>query len=300
MNDRISKHFETMTEHRLTQMETLVETIPAAYRNDESALRDWLVYNAQARGFSSVAYYYPNGSLEMIYGGQVTPAGSAFFLESMCGGESRIVIGTNEKGERVTLIGSPVSIDIPGKEKCIALVGELPLSYISETLSLDEDESLIYSFVIRKDGSFVVRSGDAYRSDYFDRVRAIYGELNGESVEMYIDALQQAMDAGEDYADIMMIDGERRHIYCSALPNSAWYLITFMPYGALNESVKTLGRQSLTRCRHCVRGDPAGLAVGFPAVFQAEPGPDGGDGGGQADSRAGQPVQERIPFQHEP
>ncbi len=246
MNDRISKHFETMTEHRLTQMETLVQTVPAAYRNDEAALRDWLVYNAQARGFNSVAFYYPDGKFEMIYGEEVTLAGPTSFQNSMLSGESRIAVGFNEEGEQVTLIGAPVSVDLPGKESCIALVGELPLSYISETLSLDEEESLIYSFVIRKDGSFVVRSGDAYRDNYFDRVRAIYGDLEGETVEEYIDLLRQAMDAGEDYADIMMIDGEQRHIYCSALPNSVWYLMTFMPYGALNESVETMGSRSLT------------------------------------------------------
>ncbi len=246
MNDRISKHFETMTEHRLTQVETLIQTIPDAYRDDETALRDWLVYNAQARGFNSVAFYYPDGTLEMIYGGKVTPAGPTSFLDSMRGGESRIAVGFNETEELVTLIGAPVSVDLPGKENCIALVGELPLSYISETLSLDQENSLIYSFVIRKDGSFVVRSGDAYRSNYFDRVRAIYGGVNGKSVETYLTELQQAMNAGKDYADIMEINGEGRHIYCSALPNSVWYLITFMPYGALNESVETLGNRSLT------------------------------------------------------
>jgi len=246
MNERISMHFQTMTEHRLTQMETLVQTIPPAYRSDEDALQNWLIYNAQARGFDSAAYYYPDGSLEMLYGGEVIPAGAQDFLSFMKNGESRIAMGTNSAGEQVVLIGAPVTVDIPGKEDCIALVGELPVSYVSETLSLDEDDSLVYSFVIRKDGSFVVRSYDAYRSNYFERVRAIYGEVGGKSAEAFIAELQQAMDAGEDYADIVRVNGERRHIYCSALPNSVWYLVTLMPYGALNESVEALGTQSLT------------------------------------------------------
>ena len=245
MNERISKHFETMTEHRLTQMETLVTTIPKAYLDDREALQNWLVYNAQARGFESAAYYYPDGSMEMLYGGEVTPAGPQDFLDSMRNGESRIAVGFNQEGELITLIGAPVEVDLPGKEDCIGLVGELPLSYISETLSLDEEDSIIYSFVIRKDGSFVVRTYDAFRNNYFERVQAMYSEENGKSVETYISELQQAMDAGEDYSTIMNIDGERRHIYCSALPNSVWYLISFMPYGALNESVETLGTRSL-------------------------------------------------------
>ncbi len=246
MNDRISKHFETMTEHRLTQMETLTTTIPPAYQNDEEALRNWLVYNGQARGFNSVAFYYADGTFDMLYGGRVTPASPDDFMSFMQNGESRIAMGTNNKNEQVVLIGTPVAdMDILGGKECIALVGELPVSYVSETLSLDEEDSLVYSFVIRKDGSFVVRSSDAYRSNYFERVRAIYGEEAGKGVEDFITEFRQAMEDDEDYVDIVRVRGERRHIYCSALPNSVWYLVTLMPYGALNESVETMGTRSL-------------------------------------------------------
>ncbi len=246
MNDRISKHFETMTDHRLTQMETLSETIPPSYRGGKAELGEWLEINGEARNFDSLAYYFSDGSLEMVYGGPVEISSPEALLTTMEDKENRVTIGHNSQGEQVILACVPVSIEVPGLEECIALVGELPISYIAETLALDDEDSLIYSFVIRKDGSFVIRSFDAFRDNYFERVLAIYEELDGKSPEEYITEIKAAMAAGTDYSSIARINGERRHMYCSALPNSVWYLVTLMPYGVLNESVEALGTRSLT------------------------------------------------------
>ncbi len=245
MNNRISKHFETMTEHRLVQMETMVETIPSSYRSGKEKLGEWLTYNGQARGFDSLSYCKTDGTLEMIYGDMVEPSSPEYLLETMERGERRIAIGYNNNKEAVVLICVPISIDVPGMDNCIGLVGELPISYISETLSLDEANSLIYSFVIRNDGSFVVRTFDAFRDNYFDRVQAIYEEVDGQTPEDFITELKSAMKNGTDYSGMVKLYGERRHIYCSSLPNSVWYLVTLMPYGALNESVETMGTRSI-------------------------------------------------------
>lgn len=246
MNDRISKHFATMTEHRLVQLETMCKTVPASYREGKEKLTEWMEYNGIARGFDSVAYCLSDGTLEMIYGGQIETTGMADLQQFLEDGISRIAMGYNGDGNQVILACVPISINVPGMEDCIGLVGELPVSYISETLSLDADEdSLIYSFVIRKDGSFVIRSADAYRENYFDRVEAIYEELDGRDADDYIAELKNAMENGDDYSTMIKMYGERRHVYCSALPNSVWYLVTLMPYGALNESVETLGTRSL-------------------------------------------------------
>ncbi len=53
------------------------------------------------------------------------------------------------------------------------------------------------------------------------------------------------MQEGKDYSTMVQIEGVRQHMYASSLPNSVWYLVTLMPYGSLNESVKTLGTRSM-------------------------------------------------------
>jgi len=245
MNGQISKHFESITEHRLVQLDALTRTVPPAYLTDETALREWVVYNARSRGYDAIACCRSDGTLVTLYGAPVEPSNTEALLRSVGQGRSSIAIGYNGTGEQVVLICVPISVNVPGAEDYVALVGALPVSYISEALSLGEDDSLIYSHVIRKNGSFVIRSSDAYRDNYFDRVRAVYESVDGKTPEEYIAELEAAMQAGKDYSAMVQMSGERLHMYCSALPNSVWYLVTLMPYGALNESVETLGTRSL-------------------------------------------------------
>lgn len=245
MNDRISKHFGSITDHRLVQLKAVTDNIPYEYQNDKESLNEWMTYNGKARGYESLAYFFSDGTLETIYGEAVTPSSVEALTQSMKNEDGRVAVGYNSNNEQVVLICVPIKLTVSGVEKCIGIIGELPISYIAETLSLEEEDALIYSFVIRKDGSFVVRNSDAVRDNYFDRVKALYEETDGQTPEEYITALTDAMQSGGDYSAMIQIKGEKRHMYCSALPNSVWYLVTLMPYGALNESVESLGTRSL-------------------------------------------------------
>jgi len=245
MNDRISKHFSTMVDLRLSQLNTLVDTIPSGHETDSKELREWLEYNAEIRGFESLAYYFDDGSYEAIFGEQIVPIDPDLFMQSLKNGERRISVGTNSQGERAAVIGVPFEIQMEDNRVCLAMIGKMPFDYISETLSLDDEESLVYSFVIRKDGSFIVRSANASRETYFDRIRALYDEVEGMEIEEYIAGLQQAMENRQDFSAMFKVNGDRRQMYCSSLPLSEWYLVTIMPYGTLNEAVETQGRHLL-------------------------------------------------------
>lgn len=245
INERISKHFETMVDLRLTQLDTLVETLPVESNTDSKELREWLEYSSKARGFESLAYYFDDGSFEMIYGEQVKSLNPEPFLESMKNGERKVSVGIDKNDERVAVMGVPFKMNKQDGKVCIALVGKLPLEYISETLSLGDKDTLVYSFVIRKDGSYVVRGYDSTRDNYFNRIRALYEELNGKGAEQLIAEIQTAMENEEDYVSMINVFGERRQLYCSTLPRSEWYLVTVMPYGTLNKAVEDLGNRSL-------------------------------------------------------
>lgn len=96
-----------------------------------------------------------------------------------------------------------------------------------------------------KDGSFVIRSKGAYRDNYFDRVRALYDEVEGkQSIEQFISELQTAMADEKDYSAMFKRDDNYCQLYCSALPSSEWYLITILPYGALNKSIESQGHKT--------------------------------------------------------
>ncbi len=247
MNERISMHFSTMLNLRMTQLNTLVEGIPGDDTNDSAEVREWLEYNGKLRGMEAVAYYFADGSYEMIYGTPVTPANPETFLAAVSSNEQTVSIGIDPDGNQSATIGIPFEIQLADGRKSIAIAGRMPVEYISETLSLDEEDALLYSFVIRMDGSFVIRSAGAYRDNYFDRARALYESVNGKKdVEQFISELKAAMEADTDYSAMFVMDGTRSQMYCSSLPDSEWYLITIMPYGTLNEVVKAQSEQSLT------------------------------------------------------
>ncbi|MEY8260232.1 response regulator [Oscillospiraceae bacterium 50-60] len=242
MSQQISKHFETTMDLRLSQLEALVETnLPGSVNRD--ALTENLVYSARARGFEHLALCSADGGFETLYGSDLTVTDPEPFLSSLNAGEKKIAVGTDPAGNRVVLMGVPCAYPMSGGGTCAALVAALPVDYISNTLSLDDEDGMMYSHIIRQDGSFVIRSGEAYRDNYFDRIYAIYDELGGRDAGQHVQELQAAMDAGEDYSTVLVIGKERRHLLCTKLSYSEWYLVVVMPYGTLNEEIAHLSHQ---------------------------------------------------------
>ena len=239
MSEKISQHFKTTIELRLSQVEALVETIPPGSA-DPATLREELTYSAQARGFESLAFYSKDGRLDMIYGEESAITAPGPFLDSLNRGEQKVAVGLSSRGEKVILLGVSTDYTLPGDFECTALVGTLTADYIAETLSLYSDESLVYSHIIRRDGSFVIRSGDAFRDNYFDRILSLFEGENDADGQRYTEELRDAMNEERDYSTVLQFGNERRHLYCTQLAYSEWYLVTVLPYGELDVAVNDL------------------------------------------------------------
>ena len=243
MSEQISMHFETTASLRLDQMTALVETAVTGEIHGDREQLETLTFNGRARGFGYLGFYREDGTFEMLYGQELKLDDPGPFRQSLQNGERKMAIGSDAKGNVVVLLGAPTAHDPAEDDPCIGLVGALPISYISDTLSLNEDNEKFYSFIIREDGSFIIRSADVYRDNYFDRVRALYQDVNGMTPEEYITQLRAAMAKNEEYSTEFTIYGERRHMFCTRLPDSEWYLLTFMPYGTVDSSVTDLSRE---------------------------------------------------------
>ena len=262
-SEQIAMHFETTMNLRLSQMEVFVSTVVTESIHQDEEQKEILIQNAQARGFDHLAFYRMDGTFETLYGSPLHVTDPEPFLNSMHNRESKVAIGTDEAGNSVILLGVPAGHTPTPEHSCVALVAGLPVSYISETLSLNENAEHIYSFIIRQDGSFVIRTSDATRENYFDRVRSLYESVDGEDPERYIENLSQAMEKQEDYAAEFVIYGDSRQIYCTKLTQSEWYLLTFMPYKALDRIVTG----TTTRWTAVLLGACALVIVVLLAVF---------------------------------
>ena len=240
MGEKVTQHFATTIELRLSQVDSLVSSIPPESGSSDY-LREELGHNAKARDFSSLAFFSSTGEFDMIYGEEPILADPEPFLASMNSGDKKVAVASTDHGEKDILLGVSAEYIMSDGTTATALVASLPADYIAETLSLYSENTLVYSHIIRRDGTFVIRSGDAFRENYFDRIQALFEE-QGESGEQYIRELEAAMDAGKDYTALLTFGSERRHLQCNKLPYSEWFLVTVLPYGQLDESVSELSR----------------------------------------------------------
>ena len=240
MNERISMHFQTTIEMRLMQVEELVQECPPQGGDED---REELAYSAKARGFNHLAACSQDGGFEMFFGSPVKVTDPEPFLESLRNNEKKIAVGTDEEGNPLILMAVPASYRMANGQESKALVAGLSVDYIKDILSLDANNTLVYSHIIRKDGSFVIRSAGAFRDTYFNRIRELFKEAQAQGAEGYVDALRSAMEDNRDYSSIINMGAEHRHMYCAKLPYSEWYLVTIMPYGTLDTTVSHLNRQ---------------------------------------------------------
>ncbi|NBH74159.1 response regulator [Clostridiaceae bacterium] len=243
MNEQVSLHFETIIALRLTMVESIAR-IAADEKGSGYGSKEDIEYSAKARHFLCAALYSPEGEIEMIYGDQVEPNTPEPFLDSLKNGERKISSATDSSGDDVILFGVPCEYPMSDGSTSLALIAGLSSKYMGEVLFLDTDNPLIYSFVIRKDGSYVIRDQGGVGESYFDRLYRIFDGQN-KDVDYYIGQMTAAMNADEDYSVILESGESRRHLYCTSLPYCEWYLVTVLPFAGLDQAISAMGRHWL-------------------------------------------------------
>ena len=143
------------------------------------------------------------------------------------------------------MFGVPCEYPMSDGSTSLAIVVGLSSKYMGEVLFLDSDSSLIYSYVIRKDGSYVVQGEGGVNENYFDKLYRIFNGQN-EEADYYIKQMTAAMNANEDYSVILKSGKSRRHLYCTNLPYCEWYLVTVLPFDGLEHAISGMGSHWLT------------------------------------------------------
>ncbi|MBC8529742.1 response regulator [Christensenellaceae bacterium NSJ-44] len=244
MNRQIIKQFGLIFDNYMEAVEQIDESITPDM--DEAQIYQTLAATGQTQGFEALAFCSAEGKMEKIYGELFASLDPEPFLASLERGDKRISTGADASGNKKVLIGVPLRDSVAEKLGHISLIAAVPVDNISDALNLYSEDMLIYSFVIRRDGSFVIRSYDAYRESYFERIRSEYQRLDGKDAEQYVEELASAMRNGEDYSAVFLAkQGDKRQLQCTVLPYSEWYLITVMPYGPLNGQVEQMSSQWL-------------------------------------------------------
>ncbi len=241
MNEQIVLHYETVIGLRLSQVSAIADTADFDVSSREEQLRD-LEYSAAARGFSYLALCSEEGALEMIYGDMVEVLDPEPFLRSLLNDQQKLAVAKDVKGNSAVLMGVPFTWTMADGEKCISLIGGFSTEYMNSVLFLDEDEALVDSYIIRRDGSYVFRSNEMLHKNYFENVYDVFGSRERDVAEQYVKELQAAMEQGENFSAVLSGEKSKFHLYCINLPYSEWYLVTVMPFASLDILIRDMGQ----------------------------------------------------------
>lgn len=241
ISQQITSHFSTLIELKLEQVETAEKVVDFKSENVEAFYNE-LIYRVTVRGFDYLALCAKDGHMEMLYGEQLQLADPDPFFNSLRNGERKVAVGKDKSGREVVLFGISAVYPMRNGENSMAMVTAVPIEYISSMLETEEENSLMYSNIIRVDGSFIMSGMSREYDNYFESLNPRYGNDDREEIDRYIRELSDAMQKGEDYSAILGFGESRQQVYCTLLPYSEWHLVTVLPFGTLNESIEKMNQ----------------------------------------------------------
>lgn len=239
MNTEITRHFQTTIDLRLNQLNVMIEKNPPAEKTMEE-ISDALADEGMIRGFQYVAFMSDTGSLQMIYGDQIKLLFPEKFLTSLNNEETQITTGISADGIESIVLGVSTVYPMKNGENCTAIIAGFSTDYFNSIISSDDNNSITFTAMIRRNGDYVIKPPSESRMNYFDRIDDLFCDFEGKTSDQYKKELKDAMDKNRNYSSVFFAENERRHLYCSPLDNSEWYLITMMPYGQMDEIVESL------------------------------------------------------------
>lgn len=241
MNAQIQQKFRSIISLRLEQVEGIIKVTPPDTARYGADLIEEFQISAEIRNFSYLGLYSEDGEIEVIYGDNIEIVDMAD-MENFLNSDSDLVTqGRTPDGEKVLLLGKKAAYPMDNGRTSAALIIGIPMEYLDHALFEYDNDVVLYFHIIDNNGNFIIRNADAYRENYFDRIREKFEEFDGKSTEQYVLELREAMDTGKVYYTLISVDGQQRNIYCSPLSeNSSWYLISVMPDGVLKETITRL------------------------------------------------------------
>ena len=245
MNEQMSRHFETVIKLRFDQVSGVVSVVSTDNKDRES-LYEELIYRTQARGFDYLALCSAKGDFQTLYGQSIQPLNPEPFVEALLQGEQRVAVGVDADGNEVVLFGVDAAYPMHNGDRSTGLIAAVPLEYITDFLSLEDDGQLMYYHIIRPDGSFVIQNPNTELWHLFEQLqKQLDPTANELSVDNSIKEFGAALKNHQEFAMTFEVKGEERQIYGISLPYSEWYLVSVMPYSILDDAINNLSSQRI-------------------------------------------------------
>lgn len=245
VNEQVQQKFTSIIDIELDLVNNVIAHIDEGRDGSKEDQIEGLIHSAQIINLAYLGFYYDDGRLEKVYGNHISEITADDMTFNQDG--SIITRGIDDFGNSILVLGQKYEFPMPDGEKSVAIVAATPMEQLNEALFLKENADEMYSHIIDSDGNFMIRNGDAYRENYFDRIEGSYGTYKGKTPAVYREELEEAIRSGEDYSTTFVLDGEVRLLYCSKInQTSDWYLLTVMPESVLSATIMELDHMRIT------------------------------------------------------
>lgn len=242
MNRQLEQKFSTIIELRISQVEgILMRTPPSSVTYGEEMLEE-MQLNASVRNATYMGLYRRNGDNEKIYGVSVELEDMKEF-QNFLDGDIQVTSCYDEEGKHVVILG--VQADYPmgdGGTSELLVVGFL-MDNLEEALVTQTENSLLHTYILQDEGNFVVRKEYKGCSNLFEYLEGHILESNGKTPEQQIQEMKEAQHSSMEYSAVVLTVEGRKHMYCTSLPDSNWYLVTVMPYKLLDDLINSQSAQ---------------------------------------------------------
>lgn len=245
MNEKISKNFENVIQFRFDQVYGITSVVSPDNYNKQDLYKE-LTYRAEVRNFDYLALCSEEGEFETLMGESIKPFDTLNFVEALKSKEDQIMIGTDVAENEIVLFAVQAEYPMQNGGESIGLVAAVPLEYITDTLSLEDDGQLMYYHIVRRDGSVIIRNPNSVLWEHFSPSQPSESIVRSAEEDTFIKEFSTALREKVPYTSTLEIDGIKQQIYGSPLSYSEWYLVGVMPYGTLDQAINNLSAQRLT------------------------------------------------------
>lgn len=240
INGQIQQKFHAITDIRIGQVEGVIQRTPPWSDMETASILEELRVSAEVRGFQWLGFYTKDGRMETIYGEDIEVSDKTLNQSLETSGDV-VTSGYDKNNEKIFVFGKSAKYKMADGGKSVAIIAAIPMDNLEQILFMNTEDTNANTHLVDYNGDFIIRSGDAYRDNYFERLKSIVEDRNGKTSEDYINELKEAISKKEDYAVTLLADGELRHIYCSSIAdNSNWYLVTVMPHNLFGNVITSL------------------------------------------------------------
>ena len=230
INGQIQQKFHVITDIRIGQVEGVIQRTPPGSDMGTAGILEELRVSAEVRGFRWLGFYTKDGRMETVYGEDISVSDKEL-THSLENNGDIVTSGYDKNNEKVFVFGKTAKYIMADGRKSAALIAAIPMKNLEQVLFRDTEDTNANTHLVDHNGDFIIRTGDAYRNSYFERLESIVEDNDGKTSKDYINEIKDAMSKKEDYVETVLAEGELRHIYCSSIAdNSNWYLVTVMPH----------------------------------------------------------------------